>query len=95
MGKHVKQKRKRYDHDRSLNLIHRRRNEMKNDELDEYSPVEMIEERKQMIHTSRMDTRLRTPSPRRKRVGGWEKERQLRTTLSLFGRHSSLRPRKN
>ena len=51
---------------------------MKKDELDENSSVEIIEERMQRIHTSRMDTRLRTPAPRRKRVGGWEKERQLR-----------------
>ena len=50
---------------------------MKNDELDENSPVVKIEEIKQMIRTSRMDTRLRTPAVRRKRVGGWEKERQL------------------
>ena len=41
---------------------------MKNDERDENSPVEIIEERKQRLRTSRMDTRLRTPAPRRK---GW------------------------
>ena len=47
-------------------------------EIDEYleekTPVENIEERRQGLRTSRMDTRLRTPAPRRKRVGGWEKE---------------------
>ena len=42
--------------------------------LDEKTPVEIIEERKQRLRTSRMDTRLRTPSPRRKGVGGWEKK---------------------
>ena len=36
--------------------------------------VEIIEERMQRLHTSRMDTRLRTPAPRRKRVGGLEKK---------------------
>ena len=43
-------------------------------EIDEYleekTPVEIIEERKQRFHTSRMDTRLRTPVPRRRR-GEW------------------------
>ena len=52
-------------------------------EIDEYleekTPVEIIEERKQRLRTSRMDTRLRTPVLRRRRVGGWEKQRQLRT----------------
>ena len=47
-------------------------------EIDEYleekTPVEIIEERKQRLRTSRMDTRLRTPAPRRKGVGGWEKK---------------------
>ena len=47
-------------------------------ETDEYlgekTPVEIIEERKQRLHTSRMDTRLRTPVPRRRGVGGWEKK---------------------
>ena len=42
-------------------------------EIDEYleekTPVEIIEERKQRLRTSRMDTRLRTPVPRRKRGG--------------------------
>ena len=38
--------------------------------LEEKTPVEIIEERKQRLHTSRMDTRLRTPVPRRKK-GGW------------------------
>ena len=40
--------------------------------LEEKTPVEIIEERKQRLRTSRMDTRLRTPTPRRKREGGWE-----------------------
>ena len=44
--------------------------------LEEKTPVEIIEERKQRLRTSRMDTRLRTPVPRRKRVG---KQRQLGT----------------
>ena len=35
---------------------------------------EIIEERMQSLRTSRMDTRLWTPAPRRKRVHGWEKE---------------------
>ena len=35
------------------------------------TPVEIIEQRKQILRTSRMDTRLRTPAPRRKGVGGW------------------------
>ena len=39
--------------------------------LEEKTPVEIIEERKQRLRTSRMDTRLRTPVPRRRRVGGW------------------------
>ena len=47
-------------------------------EIDEYleekTPVEMIEGRLQRLHTSRMDTRLRTLALRKKRVGGWEKE---------------------
>ena len=42
-------------------------------EIDEYleekTPVEIIEERKQRLRTSRMDTRLHAPVPRRKRVG--------------------------
>ena len=38
------------------------------------TPVEIIEERKQKLRTSRMDTRLRTPASRRKVVGGWEKK---------------------
>ena len=47
--------------------------------LEEKTPVEIIEERKQRLHTSRMDTRLRTPVPRRRtgRAGG--KRKQLRT----------------
>ena len=43
------------------------------------APVEIIEERMQRFRTSRMDTRLQTLVPRRKRVGGWEKQEQLRT----------------
>ena len=38
------------------------------------TPAEMIEERKQKLRTSRMEIRLRTPAPRRKRVGVWEKK---------------------
>ena len=53
-------------------------------EIDEYleekTPVEIIEERKLRLRTSRMDTRLRTPVPRRRRVGGWERK-QLRIEL--------------
>ena len=37
--------------------------------LEEKTPVE----RMQRIHTSRKDTRLRTPDSRRRREGGWEK----------------------
>ena len=37
--------------------------------LEEKTPVEIIEERKQRLRTSRMDTRLRTPVPIRRRVG--------------------------
>ena len=44
-----------------------------NEYLEEETPVEIIEEREQKLRTSRMDTRLRTPASRRKRVGGWEK----------------------
>ena len=40
--------------------------------LEAKTPVEIIEERKQRLRTSRMDTRLRTPAPRRKEEGGWE-----------------------
>ena len=42
--------------------------------LEEKTPVEIIEEIKQRLRTSRMDTRLRTPARRRKGVGGWEKK---------------------
>ena len=42
--------------------------------LEEKTPVEIIEERKQRLRTSRMDTRLRTPVPRRKRGGRVGKE---------------------
>ena len=41
---------------------------------EEKTPVEIIEERKQRLRTSRTDTRLQTPVPRRRRVGGWEKK---------------------
>ena len=34
--------------------------------------LKIIEERMQRLRTSRMDTRLRTPAPRRKRMGRWE-----------------------
>ena len=49
--------------------------------LEEKTPVENIEERRQRLRTSRMDTRLRTPVPRRRtgRAGG--KRRQLRIEL--------------
>ena len=42
--------------------------------LEEKTPVKIIEERKQRLRTSRMDTQLRTPVPRRRRVGRWEKK---------------------
>ena len=42
--------------------------------LEETTTVEIIEERMQRLRMSRMDTRLQTPAPRRKMVGGWEKE---------------------
>ena len=45
-----------------------------NEYLEEKTPVEIIEERKQRLRTSRKDTRLRTPVPRGRRVGGWEKK---------------------
>ena len=46
-----------------------------NDEyLEVKTPVEIIEGRKQRLRTSRMDTRLRTPVPRRRRVGWWERK---------------------
>ena len=48
--------------------------------LEEKTPVEIIEERKQRLHTSRMDTRLWNPVLRRKGVGGWERK-QLRIEL--------------
>ena len=48
--------------------------------LEEKTLVEIIEERKQRLRTSRMDTRLRTPISRRRRVGGWERK-QLRIEL--------------
>ena len=37
--------------------------------------IEIIEERMQRFRTSRMDTRLQTLVPRRRRVGGWEKNK--------------------
>ena len=47
-------------------------------EIDEYlegkTLVENIEERRQGLQTSRMDTRLRTPVPRRRRCGWSGKE---------------------
>ena len=52
--------------------------------IEEKTPVEIIEERNQRFRTSRMDTRLRTPAPRRKRVGRWEKKTTVgRGTTSL------------
>ena len=42
--------------------------------LEEKTPVEIIEERKQRFRTSRMDTRLQTPTLRRKRGGRVGKE---------------------
>ena len=45
-----------------------------NEYLEEKTPVEIIEERKQRLRTSRMDTRLRTPVPRRKEGGRVGKE---------------------
>ena len=48
--------------------------------LEEKTPIEIIEERVQKLRTSRMDTRLRTPVPRRKKGGGWERK-QLRIEL--------------
>ena len=50
------------------------------DYLEEETSVETIEEREQKLRTSRMDTLLRTPVPRRKgRAGG--KRKQLRIEL--------------
>ena len=43
--------------------------------LEEKTPIEIIEERKQRLRTSRMDNRLRTPALRRKMVGEWEKRK--------------------
>ena len=51
-----------------------------NEYLEEKTPVEITEERKQRLRTSRMDTQLRTPTLRRRRVGGWERK-QLRIGL--------------
>ena len=48
--------------------------------LEEKTPVEIIEDREKRLRTSRMETRLWTPAPRRK---GWagRKRKQLRMTL--------------
>ena len=46
--------------------------------FEEKTPVEIIEEKMQRLRTSWMDTRLRDPASRRKRMGGWEKQGQLR-----------------
>ena len=52
--------------------------------LEEKTPVEIIEERRQRLRTSRMDTQLGTPASRRKGVGGWEKKTtEGRETTSL------------
>ena len=48
--------------------------------LEEKTPVEVIEERKHRLHRSRMDTRLRTSTPRGKRWAGG-KRKQLRIEL--------------
>ena len=52
-------------------------------EIDEYleekTPIEIIEERRQRLRTIRMGTRLQAPDPRWKRVGG--KRKQLRIEL--------------
>ena len=56
--------------------------------LEEKTPVEIIEERKQRLRTSRMDTRLGTPASRRKwRAGG--KRKQLRIELGKDEKGSS------
>ena len=52
-----------------------------NEYLEEKTPVEIIEERKQRLCTSRMDTRLQAPAPRRKRGGRVGKRKQLRIEL--------------
>ena len=61
--------------------------------LEEKTPVEIIEERKQRLRTSRMDTRLRTPVPRRRREDGWEKQGQVRTgeTTNILQRKHQLK----
>ena len=51
--------------------------------LEEKTPVEIIEERKQRLRTSRMDTRLRTPVLRRKKGGRVRKRKQLRIEKQL------------
>ena len=48
--------------------------------LEEKTPVEIIEEREQKLHTSRMDTRLGTPASRKKRWAGG-KRKKLRIEL--------------
>ena len=57
--------------------------------LEEETPVEIIEERKQRLHMSRMDTRLRTPTPRIKK--GWAGGK-IKTTSD---REKQQRRRKN
>ena len=49
--------------------------------LEEKTPVEIIEERKQRLRTSKMDTRLQTPTPRRKKGRAGGKRKQLRIEL--------------
>ena len=43
-------------------------------ETGEYLEEKTLVERKQRLRTSRMDTRLGIPVPRRRREGGWEKK---------------------
>ncbi len=50
--------------------------------LEEKTLVGNIEERRQGLRTSRVDTRLRTPVPRRRSEGGWERK-QLRIEKQL------------
>ena len=52
-----------------------------NEYLEEKTQVEIIEEREQKLHMSRMDTRLQTPAPRRKRGGRVGKRKQIRIEL--------------
>ena len=62
------------------------------EQLEEKTPVE----RTQRLHTSRMDTRLGIPVPRRRRVGGWKRktteddiEKELRIDLAKMKRVES------